>query len=167
VAFRSRSEADVRRYRLSGGRIGEPRAGVANVDHAALGRSRGRALRAAWPTLHQRPTLPLRYGTPTNQIGEAGDDEIEPPVPERVGELTASQAALAEFLRTNRDLLDVAATAALRGSATAADVAAWAEQLPSPEKEGFSSHCWNRRRRSAPAGRQHARPVVPARRIDR
>jgi hypothetical protein len=71
------------------------------------------------------------------QIGEVGDDEIEPPVPERFGELTGSQAALAEFLRIDRDLLHIAASAAPRGSAKAVDVAEWVERLPSSERDAL------------------------------
>jgi hypothetical protein len=38
------------------------------------------------------------------------DDELEPPVPPGLATLTASQQALADFLRLDDDLLNVAAT---------------------------------------------------------
>ncbi len=43
------------------------------------------------------------------QAGEVDEDAVEPPVPECLDALTGSEAALAEFLRIDRDLVDVAA----------------------------------------------------------
>ena len=42
-------------------------------------------------------------------FGEEDEDEMEPPVPAGLGSLTAAQRALADFLRLDSDLLDVAA----------------------------------------------------------
>jgi hypothetical protein len=42
-------------------------------------------------------------------FGEEDEDEMEPPVPAGLGSLTAPQRALADFLRLDSDLLDVAA----------------------------------------------------------
>jgi len=44
------------------------------------------------------------------QVGEISDDAVEPPVPASLDALTGSQTALVEFLRIDRDLVDVAAT---------------------------------------------------------
>ncbi len=43
------------------------------------------------------------------QVGEVPDDAVEPPVPASLNALTGSQTALADFLRIDRDLVDVAA----------------------------------------------------------
>lgn len=63
----------------------------------------------------------------------AFDEEPEPPLPAGLGRLTAPQRALADFLRLDADLLDVAAEAspdrdAVTGGATA--LAAWVAKLP-------------------------------------
>ena len=42
-------------------------------------------------------------------FGEEDEDEMEPPVPAGLGSLTAPQRALADFLRLDSDLLEVAA----------------------------------------------------------
>ena len=42
-------------------------------------------------------------------FGEEDEDEMEPPVPTGLGSLTAPQRALADFLRLDSDLLEVAA----------------------------------------------------------
>jgi hypothetical protein len=44
-------------------------------------------------------------------FGDEEEDELEPPVPAGLGSLTAPQRALADFLRLNSDLLQVAAEA--------------------------------------------------------
>lgn len=65
-------------------------------------------------------------------------DVLEPPVPSGLGSLTASQRALAEFLRVDDDLLKIAAQTSPPAAATAADpgeVAAWVIGLPSAEKD--------------------------------
>jgi hypothetical protein len=66
------------------------------------------------------------------------EDTLEPPVPPGLGSLTASQRALAEFLRVDDDLLEVAARTSPPVTASAADsgdVAAWVVGLPSAEKD--------------------------------
>ncbi|MGF6885652.1 hypothetical protein ABIA39_007431 [Nocardia sp. GAS34] len=65
------------------------------------------------------------------------DDEPEPAVPPGLGELTAAQRALADFLRLDDDLLTVAATASppLRPAADDPQaLAAWIADLPAAEK---------------------------------
>ncbi len=42
------------------------------------------------------------------------DDAVEPPVPLGLDQLTGSQAALVEFLRVDRDLVDAAAVGSVR-----------------------------------------------------
>ena len=44
-------------------------------------------------------------------FGDEDEEEVEPPVPARLGSLTAPQRALADFLRLDSDLLEVAAEA--------------------------------------------------------
>lgn len=55
---------------------------------------------------------------------ELADDEVEPPVPPGLGELTASLSTLVDFLRIDEDLLAVAATASppLEGESALAGV---------------------------------------------
>ena len=72
------------------------------------------------------------------QAGELDDEEIEPPVPAGLGNLSASLGALAEFLRIDRDLLHVAA----RASAPQEDarpkheeVRAWVAGLSTKDKD--------------------------------
>jgi hypothetical protein len=48
------------------------------------------------------------------QAGEMVDDAVEPPVPLGLDQLTGSQAALVEFLRVDRDLVDAAAVGSVR-----------------------------------------------------
>lgn len=67
---------------------------------------------------------------------ELDDDELEPPVPRGLGALSPAQAALADFLELDPDLLTVAAA----GSAPLAPrqdakraAQAWADQLPAAE----------------------------------
>lgn len=72
------------------------------------------------------------------QCGGFDDDTIEPPVPAGLGELSGSLAALADFLRIDPDLIEVAA----RVSAPSAtlqlkrgDVLAWVGSLAPAEKD--------------------------------
>ena len=72
------------------------------------------------------------------QSGELGGDTLEPPVPAGINELSASQESLVEFLRIDRDLLGVAATASpplSHGELGPADVHAWLAKLPAAEKD--------------------------------
>ncbi|HEV8559598.1 MAG TPA: hypothetical protein VGR06_24945 [Actinophytocola sp.] len=71
------------------------------------------------------------------QSGELDDDEVEPPVPAGLRSLSASLSSLADFLRIDADLLDVAATASkpLRvADLSEAVVARWVDRLPEREK---------------------------------
>jgi hypothetical protein len=71
------------------------------------------------------------------QSEELDDDEVEPPVPAGLGSLTASLSSLADFLRIDPDLLEVAATASkpLQGSdLSEAVVTRWVDRLPEHEK---------------------------------
>lgn len=64
---------------------------------------------------------------------ELDDDAVEPPVPPGLGSLTPAQAALAEFLMLDPDLLTVAAAASAEAASPDgldADAAAWIAQLP-------------------------------------
>jgi hypothetical protein len=69
---------------------------------------------------------------------EDEDDDLEPPVPPGLDFLTAAQQALAEFLRIDDALLDVAArTSVPRDEITdePQPVATWVAGLPTPEKD--------------------------------
>jgi hypothetical protein len=66
------------------------------------------------------------------------DDELEPPVPPGLATLTASQQALADFLRLNEDLLTVAATTSppLQGAMDdPCELAGWITNLTLAEKD--------------------------------
>lgn len=64
------------------------------------------------------------------------DDDLEPPVPPGLHTLTASQRALADFLRLDPDLLATAAQASLpQETDDTAGLAAWVVQLPVAEKD--------------------------------
>ncbi len=65
------------------------------------------------------------------------DDELEPPVPPGLATLTASQQALADFLRLDEDLLAIAAQTSPPLDEIADDpgqLAAWVTHLPHAEK---------------------------------
>ncbi|MFQ6228277.1 hypothetical protein [Nocardia sp. NPDC002869] len=66
------------------------------------------------------------------------DDDLEPPVPPGLGTLTASQRALADFLRLDADLLAIAAQASApldQAGDDVDDLAAWLTHLPEIEKD--------------------------------
>jgi hypothetical protein len=72
------------------------------------------------------------------QSDEFDDDDIEPPVPPGLGQLSASLESLAEFLRIDDDLLHVAAEASPPISDTSLDrdeVRVWVSKLPTREKD--------------------------------
>jgi hypothetical protein len=71
------------------------------------------------------------------QVGELQDDELEPPIPAGLGELSASQTSLVEFLRIDPDLLHVVAQASLSLAASGLDpeaVRSWVGGLSTSEK---------------------------------
>lgn len=67
------------------------------------------------------------------QDHEVPDEEVEPPVPAGLGRLTASQRAVAEFLRIDPDLL-AAAKGAPAAKPPTQDMAGWVASLPAAEK---------------------------------
>jgi hypothetical protein len=72
------------------------------------------------------------------QSRELDDDEPEPPVPAGLGELSAPQQALADFLRLDRDLLAAAAEASeplTLKAPSAAVLGRWVKKLPAAEKD--------------------------------
>ena len=72
------------------------------------------------------------------QTGELEDEDLEPPVPSGLGQLSESLENLAEFLRIDSDLLHVAAEAspAIEDTAINRDeVSAWVGKLTSEEKD--------------------------------
>lgn len=72
------------------------------------------------------------------QSGELDDDDLEPPVPAGLGELSASLEGLCEFLRIDADLVRVAATASpplAYDEPRRAEVDAWLAKLPTREKD--------------------------------
>ena len=74
------------------------------------------------------------------QSGDLDDDEIEPPVPAGLAQLTVSLESFVEFLRIDTDLVGAAATASaslVRAEANTADVREWLAKLPVAEKDEF------------------------------
>jgi hypothetical protein len=72
------------------------------------------------------------------QNGELDDDEIEPPVPAGLGQLSASLESFAEFLRIDSDLIDAAAAASpplVEMEPDPAEIREWVARLPSAEKD--------------------------------
>jgi hypothetical protein len=81
------------------------------------------------------------YGTwerDDDAFGDNEEDELEPPVPAGLGVLTASQRALADFLRLDADLLTIAAQASTPLAQTQDDprkLARWIRNLPVGDKD--------------------------------
>ncbi|WP_306356290.1 MULTISPECIES: hypothetical protein [unclassified Nocardia] len=81
------------------------------------------------------------YGTwewDEDAFGREHDDELEPPVPSGLRSLTAPQRGLADFLRLDPDLLEVAAEASPDLAAAAEEpeeLAAWIAGLPPADKD--------------------------------
>ena len=72
------------------------------------------------------------------QTGELDDEDVEPPVPPGLGQLSASLESLAEFLRIGGDLLNVAAEASTSLEDSGLDrgeVRAWVGKLATTEKD--------------------------------
>ena len=69
------------------------------------------------------------------QVGEISDDAVEPPVPASLDALTGSQTALADFLRIDRDLIDVAVAGSPPPHDERVDVARWVAGLPGSERD--------------------------------
>ncbi|GAB3707860.1 hypothetical protein [Nocardiopsis oceani] len=68
---------------------------------------------------------------------ELDDEEIEPPVPAGLGDLSAPLHAVADFLRIDHDLLEVAAQESPHlptGTGQGKEMARWIEELPDKEK---------------------------------
>ncbi|MDB5351818.1 MAG: hypothetical protein JWN86_3065 [Planctomycetota bacterium] len=71
---------------------------------------------------------------------ECDDDGREPPVPPGLGSLSAAQSALAEFLRVDPTLIEVAASGSAGEPPTEpspSDVSRWVKGLPEAEKEAY------------------------------
>lgn len=72
------------------------------------------------------------------QVDEVDDDASESAVPERLDRLMGALTALAEFLRIDSDLLEVAASGPTPTSAgRVPDVAGWVGSLDGPERDGL------------------------------
>ena len=71
------------------------------------------------------------------QAEEFDEDELEPPVPAGLGELSAPLHALMEFLGIDEDLVEVAASASAPQSAgpSQKELAEWIQNLPEKEKD--------------------------------
>jgi hypothetical protein len=69
---------------------------------------------------------------------EVDEDQTEPPVPPRLGKLSAPLRRFIDFLRVDPDLAEVAAAASAPGlpeAASAEDLAAWVAGLPPEDKD--------------------------------
>jgi len=71
------------------------------------------------------------------QIGEVPDDAVEPPVPAGLDALTGSQTALVEFLRIDRDLVEVAAAGSEPAREQPIDVAQWIAGLSGSQRDAL------------------------------
>jgi hypothetical protein len=74
------------------------------------------------------------------QSGELEDDELEPPVPPGLDQLSPALRALVDFLRIDDDLLLVAAgrsTGRAPAGASREELAEWVRSLPGSEKDGI------------------------------
>jgi hypothetical protein len=72
------------------------------------------------------------------QNGDLDDDEIEPPVPAGLGQLSASLCSFAEFLQVDTDLIAAAAAASpllLATEPKPAEIHGWVAKLPVAEKD--------------------------------
>lgn len=71
------------------------------------------------------------------QCGEFDEEELEPPVPAGLGELSAPLHALIEFLGIDEDLVEIAASASAPQSAGPGrkELAEWIQGLPEKEKD--------------------------------
>ncbi len=72
------------------------------------------------------------------QNGDFDDDELEPPVPAGLGQLSASLESLVEFLRIDTDLVGVAATASpllVHAEPKPREVREWLAKLPAAAKD--------------------------------
>ena len=71
------------------------------------------------------------------QVGEVPDDAVEPPVPAALDALTGSQTAMVEFLRIDRDLIEVAAAGSPPARQQRVDVARWVSGLSAAERDAL------------------------------
>lgn len=71
------------------------------------------------------------------QVGDVEENEVEPPVPPALNAPTGSQAALVQFLRIDRDLVEVAAEESPPGHDERVDVARWVAGLPAEERDAL------------------------------
>ena len=74
------------------------------------------------------------------QRGDIDDDELEPPVPAGLAQLSPSLESLVEFLRIDTDLVGVAATTSpplVRAEPRPAEVQEWLAKLPVAEKDAI------------------------------
>lgn len=81
-----------------------------------------------------------RWERDEDAFDHTAEDEIEPPVPAGLGSLSAGQQALADFLRLDDDLLEVAAEASPELTAVRdnqRELAGWIGNLPETEKSGL------------------------------
>jgi hypothetical protein len=72
--------------------------------------------------------------------GELDDDVMEPPVPANLGALSAGLRSVVDFIRLDRDLLDVAVKGSTRettAAPSAATLQAWVAGLPAAEKDAL------------------------------
>lgn len=74
------------------------------------------------------------------QVGELKEDDVEPPVPEGLGELSGPQQAFVEFFRIDEDLIAAASerSAPMDASGSARqELERWVDALPASEKSSL------------------------------
>jgi hypothetical protein len=64
------------------------------------------------------------------QTGDVDDDDVEPPVPPGLSDLTAAEVAMVEFLRIDEDLLAAAATASRADTGDRDALREWVRRVP-------------------------------------
>ncbi|RKH52971.1 hypothetical protein D7X55_05490 [Corallococcus sp. AB049A] len=69
--------------------------------------------------------------------GERDDDAEEPPVPSGLGDLSAAQEAMVEFLRIDPDLVAAAATGSAHMTADGTQLHQWLAALPVKQKDAW------------------------------
>lgn len=84
----------------------------------------------------RRPPMPLSRLAPCAQDEEFGQDDLEPPIPAGLGELSAPLHALIEFLGIDEDLVEVAAQTSKSRVArpSAKELSKWVRRLPEKDK---------------------------------
>lgn len=98
-----------------------------------------RSLYLAWLLSVQHDEIVDDSGVVNDSIDDDPGDDLEPPVPPGLGQLTGSLSSLVDFLGIDADLVAAAAERSepltFADSPAIADLDRWAAELPQPEKD--------------------------------